>query len=900
MENGIKPIRYLGLILLVAAAYAGSGRLGLLLAIPPGYATAVWPPSGIALAGMLVLGYRLWPGVWLGSFVVNFWLAFDATHAVSVHSAAVAAGLGVGATLQAASGAFLIHRFVGFPNPLNTETDVIRFFVLGGPVSCLVAPTVGNMTLLLGGVISWAQVPFSWWTWWVGDTIGVLVMAPLVLIWIAEPRQIWRRRQSSVGLVLGLAFAAVVVFFLYARAWERERSALEFEQLADRIAQVLRITLTSHLEVLYAIEGFYASPHEIERQEFHAFVKRALARHHSIQALSWNPQVTDAERAAFEESARREGYSDFRITEQYASGQMMRAAQRPEYVPIYYIEPYRGNEPALGFDVASDPVRREALGRACDTGAPMASGRITPVQAGGNRSGIVIYLPIYRSGSPPDTLAERRRDLQGYAAGVFRIDALIETALQGLERAGIEIRLYDDAAAAGERLLHVYRAGENNASSPSVSAVQGQASASQALQTSSRLDVAGRRWTFTFAPTHEYLASHPSWQAWTVLAGGLLFTSLLGAFLLVVTGRSSLIEQLVVQRTAELDSANKAMTNEIAVREQAEEALRQAHAELEARVEARTAELSTANMELAASEGRYRLLVEEVPAVAYQVAPGDASRMSYIGPQIEPLLGFPPTAWTDDPCFWESRLHAEDRSRVLGALAGRPQQSFSYALEYRFVAKDGHIVWVRDLGQCMTDAQCRLLKYQGLLIDITERKRAEEALRRAHDELDERVQERTAELSAALQEKATLLQEVHHRVKNNLQIISSLLDLQAAHTQDPRLGNLLAESQSRVRAMVLIHQLLYERKDFSRVHLGEYLERLGQLLASSYGVKEKRVAVWVEADEVYIKLDRAVPCGLLVNELVMNAFKHAFPPPPLPSPLVRTPTPSLPRGQGRG
>jgi two-component sensor histidine kinase len=490
------------------------------------------------------------------------------------------------------------------------------------------------------------------------------------------------------------------------RAWERERSALEFEQLADRMAQALRITLSDHLEVLYAIEGFYASSPEIERQEFHAFVKRALARHHSIQALSWNPQVTDAERAAFEEAARREGYSDFRITEQYAPGQMMRAAQRPEYVPVYYIEPYRGNELALGFDVASDPVRREALDRACDTGAPIASGWIALVQVGGDRSGVAVYLPIYRSGSPPETLAERRRDLQGYAAGVFRIDALIEAALQDLERAGIEIRLYDDAAAAEERLLYVYGAKERNVSSPAVNAAQGEASAGQALQSSSSLDVAGRRWTFTFVPTPEYLARHPPWQAWTVLASGLLFTSLLGAFLLVVTGRSSLIEQLVVQRTAEL--------------------------------------------------------------------------------------------------------------------------------------------------------------------------------------------------SAALQEKATLLQEVHQRVKNNLQIISSLLNLQVAYAPDPRLGVLFAESQSRVRAMALIHQLLYERKDFSRVHLGEYLERLGRLLASSYGVKEKRVALRVEADEVYIKLDRAVPCGLLVNELVMNAFKHAFPPPPSPSPLVRTPTPSLPRDQGGG
>lgn len=186
---------------------------------------------------------------------------------------------------------------------------------------------------------------------------------------------------------------------------------------------------------------------------------------------------------------------------------MMRAAQRPEYVPVYYIEPYRGNELALGFDVASDPVRREALDRACDTGAPIASVWIALVQVGGDRSGVAVYLPIYRSGSPPETLAERRRDLQGYAAGVFRIDALIEAALQDLERAGIEIRLYDDAAAAEERLLYVYGAKERNVS-PAVNAAQGGASAEQALQSSSSLDVAGRRWTFTFAPTHEYLASH--------------------------------------------------------------------------------------------------------------------------------------------------------------------------------------------------------------------------------------------------------------------------------------------------------------------------------------------------------------------------------------------------------
>jgi CHASE domain/MASE1 len=273
----------------------------------------------------------------------------------------VAAGIGVGATLQACLGAFLVRRFVGFPDPLNTERKIARFLVLGGPVSCLVGATLGNMILLLGGIIPWAQVFFSWWTWWVGDTIGALVITPLLLIWTAEPRRIWRRRQLSVGLPLCLTFGVVVIFFVFTRAREQERSALEFKQLADPIAQALRTTLNGYLDVLYAIEHFYAGSHKIERQEFHVFVEGALSRHRGIQALSWNPRVTDAERAAFEESVWREGYSGFQITEQDAQGQMIRAAPRPEYVPVYHTEPYRGNERALGFDVASDPYPTRSI-----------------------------------------------------------------------------------------------------------------------------------------------------------------------------------------------------------------------------------------------------------------------------------------------------------------------------------------------------------------------------------------------------------------------------------------------------------------------------------------------------------------------------------------------------------
>lgn len=147
------------------------------------------------------------------------------------------------------------------------------------------------------------------------------------------------------------------------------------------------------------------------------------------------------------------------------------------------------------------------------------------------------------------------------------------------------------------------------------------------------------------------------------------------------------------------------------------------------------------------------------------------------------------------------------------------------------------------------------------IIDITERHRAQQ------------------KLENALQEKIVLLNEVHHRVKNNLQVISSLLNLQATHAADPHVSSILNESQSHVRAMALTHQLLYERKDFTRIDLGEYLARLTQLLASSYREHSGRVTLRqiLPPEPQYIDMERAIPCGLVVNELVTNAFKHAFP-----------------------
>jgi PAS domain S-box-containing protein len=147
----------------------------------------------------------------------------------------------------------------------------------------------------------------------------------------------------------------------------------------------------------------------------------------------------------------------------------------------------------------------------------------------------------------------------------------------------------------------------------------------------------------------------------------------------------------------------------------------------------------------------------------------------------------------------------------------------------------------------------------GMSEDITERKLAED------------------QIKASLEEKVVLLQEIHHRVKNNLQVISSLLYLQAGKIQDPQMLSILRDSQNRVKSMALIHEKLYQTKDLAKVDLGEYIHNLTSYLFRSYTAHAGAIQLRVQADNVSLGIDTAVPCGLIINELVSNALKHAFP-----------------------
>jgi two-component sensor histidine kinase/DNA-binding NarL/FixJ family response regulator len=148
---------------------------------------------------------------------------------------------------------------------------------------------------------------------------------------------------------------------------------------------------------------------------------------------------------------------------------------------------------------------------------------------------------------------------------------------------------------------------------------------------------------------------------------------------------------------------------------------------------------------------------------------------------------------------------------------------------------------------------------EALRADLAERQRVEEALK------------------AALQEKELLLKEMHHRIKNNLQVISSLLNLQAGSSEDIRVQKILQDSQDRISSIALIHDTLQRSRDLARVDLADYLQTLVAELCRSYGAETQRLTIQTQLEQVWVSTDTAIPCGLVLNELLSNAFKYAFP-----------------------
>lgn len=375
---------------------------------------------------------------------------------------------------------------------------------------------------------------------------------------------------AAVALCLGglISTAALLtVQHLYSAKAQKE-----FEGPAARVTGAVGQALQRYLEAVKSASAFLGASKEVDRWEFFDFSREVLPRFPAVKALAWVPRVPAAAREAFERRAQEDGLFGFRFTEPDGGEGLARAAPRGEHFPLYYVEPFEGNERELGRDLAASPAELRLLVEARDTGQPVIAHR-TAARPGEAEVELVLVLPVYRLGQVPESMDQRRDQLVGFTRAVLRLSKLIEAALPGpATPPGLDVYLYDEGAGPGQRLVAYYPSPLRRPPSAPLAEEQ----VRDDLFAAARYEIAGREWSIVVKPVDSYLSANVSMAAWGVFAIGLLLTLLLVQYLVSARNRTQLIERAVRERTADLRVANAALESEIRERERVELELRAA------------------------------------------------------------------------------------------------------------------------------------------------------------------------------------------------------------------------------------------------------------------------------------------------------------------------------------
>ena len=340
--------------------------------------------------------------------------------------------------------------------------------------------------------------------------------------------------------ILGIGLSALLAFKFY--HLETRSIQKDFQQDINEQVHRLEARIDAKLEVINSLKLLFDSSDQVEPKEFKQFTHNLLARHKDIQALEWVPKVKHSDRATFIKQ-RRQDYPAFEITQQVSQGRMIRAQKRSEYFPVSFLEPLAGNELALGFDLASDATRKQAITLATDTGMVQSTTNLTLVQERDDQKGFITFIPVYQD--QPNTLDSKRQRLQGLVLGVFRISDLVNAAVRPGAVDAINLRLMDTS---------------NPEDIPYVRQSQlGQPMPEHEYRYDLK-PIAGQQWTLAAIPSNVYFNEKRSGLPWAVFWVGLVFTVLAEAYVFFILRQSKIVETVVRDRTKALEEANKKLS----------------------------------------------------------------------------------------------------------------------------------------------------------------------------------------------------------------------------------------------------------------------------------------------------------------------------------------------------
>ena len=660
---------------LTSVCYVLAGLASLGLAIPPGYASPLYPATGVAIASVLVFGRRMLPAVALGALCAN--LALPLQHRAFTASLLVMPlVMTFGATLQAFVGVELIKRYVKRPVSLSEPRDILAFLIVG-MVMCLVSTTIANTAMWIAGTLGAAELPFSLATWWVGDLLGVLIGAPIVLTLIGRPRSAWAPRRRSVGITLSLVTVLLALGIHQIVQWNNERTRSAFVHDATSAAQALSAQLREPLAALEALHSVFIASEDVTPAEMRMATRSWLAAG-GLQAIGWSERVRRDHVPAMEARVRAEGHPNFAVFDRKDGAAAAQADD--EVVAVHYVEPIAGNAAVLGLNQLSVPAARAALQAARSSGLPTATAgfRLTQQATDEQQVGVVLYQALYKPIEPSE--AQRSAALHGAVWVTLRLDDQLKS-LAAHVPAHLRLCLVDiTPGTPPARLAGTLGCEQRKLSTP--------------LQLTRALTYGGRQWEMRFWTPRGAMPAASGADVWLFALVGLLSTAMLGGFLLTVTGRTHRIETAVRERTAALQS-------EVHERGMAEAALRE-------------------------SEQRFRNILNNVPiGVIYTDLRG---KIKQANPRFCELTGYSEQellAMSLEDC-----THPDDMDQdaeLMGQLVRGDLPMFRR--NKRYIAKNGVTVWGQATVSLLRYADGKPRSIVGVVEDITEHLKLEEAER---------------------------------------------------------------------------------------------------------------------------------------------------------------------------
>ncbi len=527
MERKSPTPLFLNVRVAVAMTIAGVGTSWVFY--PDAVPAPIWPPAGIAFAALYGYGVVAIPGVLLGALVPTAYAFSQLSPNGQVNTVLVIL-VGCGAALQALVSMLLTRRFVGKENPLTQPSKIVRFMVLAGAIGPLVNSTLGTTSLWGAGNVTTADFAHTWTTWWLGDAMGVVFFAPIVLMVLPSQRDAWVRRRLKVAVPTLIAVVLTLAVWSQQVADVREEALLVASQRAHVASGQLGYHASTYLRVAKDAASLFLTTAEVSPQAFSAFTRQVLLEEPEVLALEWLPSVPVAERSAFERQQQDilnlPSFRVWQLTEGVSSTDFSRLQQ---LTPILFAATQPGYTPSFGLDLSSSRLDAPAMQDALRDGASMTQPFTTTYGVSAVRV-VRLIVPVYGSdsGSEPDAGTGARH--RGFVTVILAVDELVEDTFETEDWADAKMRVIDVQDPAAPLAIAVR---ERETREPS------------AVGASSITTIADRKWKVVLWPGARTSSHNGVIGSQWILLLGLLIAGLLESLMLVVTGLQRRLERRV-------------------------------------------------------------------------------------------------------------------------------------------------------------------------------------------------------------------------------------------------------------------------------------------------------------------------------------------------------------------